>query len=71
MSSAWTRVLRARQRADGPEPRGQQPNTHAPERRTIVLIRILLGCESVIYSVVTPLLPHYAHAFTASKPAIS
>ncbi|MFZ0977110.1 MAG: MFS transporter [Solirubrobacteraceae bacterium] len=41
-----------------------------PDRRTIVLIRVLLGFESVLYSVVTPLLPHYAHAFGASKPAI-
>jgi predicted MFS family arabinose efflux permease len=35
-----------------------------------MLIRVLLGFESVLYSVVTPLLPHYAHAFAASKPAI-
>lgn len=41
-----------------------------PERRTVVLIRVLLGFESVLYSVVTPLLPHYAHQFGASKPAI-
>jgi MFS family permease len=30
----------------------------------------LLGFESVVYSVVTPVLPHYAHEFGASKPAI-
>ena len=30
----------------------------------------MLGFESVIYSVVTPLLPHYAHEFAASKPAV-
>jgi MFS family permease len=36
----------------------------------VVLIRVLLGFESVLYSVVTPLLPHYAHQFSASKPAI-
>jgi len=42
----------------------------APERRTIVLIRVLLGFESVLYSVVTPVLPHYAHEFAASKTAI-
>ena len=36
----------------------------------MVLIRVLLGFESVLYSVVTPLLPHYAHQFSASKPAI-
>jgi predicted MFS family arabinose efflux permease len=41
-----------------------------PDRRTIVLIRVLLGFESVLYSVLTPVLPHYAHAFGASKPAI-
>lgn len=38
--------------------------------RTVVLIRVLLGFESVLYSVLTPVLPHYAHAFAASKPAI-
>ena len=42
----------------------------APEQRTIALIRVLLGFESVLYSVLTPVLPHYAHAFGASKPAI-
>ncbi|MBV9000330.1 MAG: MFS transporter [Solirubrobacterales bacterium] len=41
-----------------------------PERQTVVLIRVLLGFESVLYSVLTPVLPHYAHAFAASKPAI-
>jgi MFS family permease len=41
-----------------------------PEWRTVVLIQVLLGFESVIYSVVTPVLPHYAHEFGASKPAI-
>jgi len=41
-----------------------------PESRTVVLIRVLLGFESVLYSVVTPVLPHYAHEFSASKPAI-
>jgi predicted MFS family arabinose efflux permease len=41
-----------------------------PEQRTIALIRVLLGFESVLYSVLTPVLPHYAHAFGASKPAI-
>ncbi len=65
MNATWTRVLPARGRAHAPERR-----TQAPERRTTVLIRILLGFESVIYSVVTPLLPHYSHAFMASKPAI-
>jgi MFS family permease len=41
-----------------------------PERRTVTLIRALLGFESVLYSVLTPILPHYAHVFGASKPAI-
>ena len=41
-----------------------------PEQRTIILIRVLLGFEAVLYSVLTPVLPHYAHAFGASKPAI-
>jgi MFS family permease len=36
----------------------------------VVLIRVLLGFESVLYSVVTPVLPHYARQFAASKPAI-
>ena len=41
-----------------------------PDRRTVVLIRVLLGFEAVLYSALTPILPHYAHAFGASKPAI-
>jgi MFS family permease len=40
------------------------------EWRTVVLIRTLLGFESVLYSAVTPMLPHYAHQFAASKTAI-
>jgi MFS family permease len=43
---------------------------HGPERRVVTLIRALLGFESVLYSAVTPVLPHYAHALSASKPAI-
>ena len=31
---------------------------------------MLLGFEAVLYSVLTPVLPHYANAFGASKPAI-
>ena len=38
--------------------------------RTVILIRVLLGFEAMVYSVVTPLLPHYAHQFAASKTAI-
>jgi predicted MFS family arabinose efflux permease len=41
-----------------------------PESRTVVLIRVLLGFEAVLYSAVTPILPHYAHQFGASKTAI-
>jgi MFS family permease len=40
------------------------------ERQTVGLIRVLLGFEAVIYSTITPVLPHYAHQFAASKPAI-
>jgi MFS family permease len=35
-----------------------------------MLLGLLLGFESVLYSVVTPVLPHYQHQFGASKPAI-
>ena len=46
------------------------PRTLHPKHRTVLLIRVLLGFESVLYSVLTPVLPHYAHTFAASKPAI-
>jgi MFS family permease len=46
------------------------PRALDPEQRTVVLIRVLLGFESVLYSVLTPVLPHYEHVFGASKPAI-
>ena len=46
------------------------PRAVDPERRTVVLIGVLLGFESVLYSVITPVLPHYAQVFGASKPAI-
>ncbi|HEY3727311.1 MAG TPA: MFS transporter [Solirubrobacteraceae bacterium] len=42
----------------------------APEHGTVNLIRTLLLFESAMYSAVTPVLPHYAHAFGASKPAV-
>jgi MFS family permease len=42
----------------------------APERGTVVLIRTLLLFEASLYSALAPVLPHYAHAFGASKPAI-
>ena len=41
-----------------------------PQRGTVVLIRVLLLFESAMYSAVTPVLPHYAHALHASKPAV-
>jgi DHA1 family multidrug resistance protein-like MFS transporter len=43
---------------------------HPPEHGTVVLIRILLMFEAALYSAVTPVLPHYAHMFGASKPAV-
>jgi MFS family permease len=42
----------------------------SPERRTVVLIRVLLLFEAAMYSAVTPVLPHYAHELHASKPAV-
>jgi MFS family permease len=36
----------------------------------VLLISVLLGFESVLYSVVAPLLPRYQHELVASKPAI-
>jgi MFS family permease len=41
-----------------------------PEHGIIVLIRALLLFEASLYSAVTPVLPHYAHVFGASKPAV-
>jgi predicted MFS family arabinose efflux permease len=58
-------VTALRTRRPRPEVRALEP-----ERRTVVLIRVLLGFEAVLYSAITPVLPHYAHAFGASKPAI-
>src|SRR5436309_9505878 len=40
------------------------------EHGIVVLIRTLLLFESAMYSAVTPVLPHYAHQFGASKPAV-
>jgi MFS family permease len=42
----------------------------APGGRIVLMISVLLGFESVLYSTVAPILPHYAHEFGASKPAI-
>lgn len=39
-------------------------------RRLVPLIKTLLMFESSLYSVLTPILPHYAHTLGASKPAI-
>lgn len=47
-----------------------EPRPLDPDRRTVLLIRMLLGFEAVLYSALTPLLPHYAHVFGASKTAI-
>jgi MFS family permease len=41
-----------------------------PAHSTVVLVRVLLLFESAMYSAVTPVLPHYAHALGASKPAV-
>jgi MFS family permease len=46
------------------------PGTRGEEHGIIVLIRVLLLFESAMYSAVTPVLPHYAHALGASKPAV-
>jgi MFS family permease len=56
-------VLRARRTAAHAVPRG-------PEHRIVVLVRALLLFESAMYSAVTPVLPHYAHALHAGKPAV-
>jgi len=41
-----------------------------PAHGTIVLVRVLLLFESAMYSALTPVLPHYAHVLSASKPAV-
>src|SRR6185437_5733228 len=41
-----------------------------PAHDTVVLVRVLLLFESAMYSAITPVLPHYAHALDASKPAV-
>jgi MFS family permease len=42
----------------------------ASRPRPVALIRILLLFESILYSILTPLLPHYEHALPASKSAL-
>jgi MFS family permease len=39
-------------------------------RRVVILIRALLLFEAAMYSAVTPVLPHYARALHAGKPAV-
>ncbi len=40
------------------------------EQPIVVLVSVLLGFESAMYSAVTPVLPHYALTLHASKPAV-
>jgi MFS family permease len=56
-------VLRSRRTAADAAPGGT-------EQRIVVLVRTLLLFESAMYSAVTPVLPHYAHALHAGKPAV-
>jgi MFS family permease len=51
-------------------PRRRVERAGGPEGRIVLMISVLLGFEALMYSTVAPLLPHYAHAFGASKPAI-
>jgi MFS family permease len=41
-----------------------------PEQQTVLLVQALVLFESIMYSVVTPVLPHYAHSLGASKSSI-
>lgn len=41
-----------------------------PDSRTLALVSVLLAFEAVLYSTIVPLLPHYAYAFGASRPAL-
>jgi MFS family permease len=41
-----------------------------PEQPTVLLVQALVLFESIMYSVVTPVLPHYAHSLGASKSSI-
>ncbi len=41
-----------------------------PEQQIVVLVQALVLFESMLYSVVTPVLPHYAHTLGASKASI-
>jgi MFS family permease len=48
-------------------PGGSDPH---PQASLVSLVAMLLAFESSLYSAVTPVLPHYAHALHASKPAL-
>ncbi|MGH2868477.1 MAG: MFS transporter [Solirubrobacteraceae bacterium] len=45
-------------------------NRRAGPAPAISLVRVLLLFEASLYAAVTPVLPHYAHALGASKPAV-
>ena len=49
---------------------GAARGRRGPDAHTVLLVSVLLGFEAVLYSVVTPVLPHYQHEFGVSKPAI-
>lgn len=51
-------------------PRGRVGEEPLAARGVLTLVKALLLFESVLYSAITPLLPHYARALGASKPAI-
>jgi MFS family permease len=61
--NALISALRSRRAVSGPAAAG-------PERRVVMMVRALLLFESAMYSALTPVLPHYAHALGASKPAV-
>jgi len=50
--------------------RRKPEGTVARTRRAIGLMQALVLFESALYSAITPILPHYAHALGASKTAI-
>jgi MFS family permease len=47
--------------------RNAEPSAQRP---VVVLVSVLLGFESAMYSAVAPVLPHYAHTLHAGKPAV-
>ncbi len=48
-------------------PGADEPGAEQP---IVVLVSVLLLLEAAMYSAVVPVLPHYAHALHASKPAL-